>query len=462
MKNSFLIVLSFIILKFNAQVVINGYCDFPNSTISAFDIEDHITKTERKLTESTVDEQGGFKLVFPTNETKKIILRVGNNYSWMYTQTNTIYYIDIAKDAQTTQFLSDNEIEMLFFRLDSSDINYKILGFEAWMDEYLADIYDLKNNKPGEFVKKIISFKREASDFYLSDTSTFFRNYIKYSIGINIDNINFISAPSLVDKYTFYIKESEILKDHDKYMEYFENFYQNYYYQLEQKLRIQFDDYIYNDDYENGIITLMKDPFVKNREFAELLLLLMTKHKNNILENNKNLIAFIYKKSAFQHSKIVAKNILKNNETITVGTLFPLIELKNNYTIDRLKGKPIYIHCFDPSNQKCIAEIPALIKLHEKYGEYVTLVSLFVKKDRPFSTSEERSINSIKWDKFELDPNNKTWKTLNLISLPYYFLLDENLILLSAPALKPSPNSYYQTIEKIFFDFKKKGEKFDD
>lgn len=457
MKNKFSILFIVLLIKLNAQVEINGYCDFPITTISAFEIEDHITKTERKLAEVHVDEKGKFILVFPTNAIKKIILRIDNNYSWMYVQPKGIYYIDIAKDGQITQFKSNNEIEMLFFRLDSTDINYKILSFEAWMDEYLSDIFVLKDNKPGEFIEKIIAFKREVSDSYLSDTSTFFRNYIKYSIGINVDNLNFISAPNQADKYLFYINETDILYDHDKYMEYFDYFYENYYFKLDQEIRKKMNSYILNYDFENTLNTLMIDPFVKNRACAELILLMMINKNSNDFETIKNLLSYIFENSKNDNNRVIAKNIIQKSEAIIVGALFPLIELTNNFTIKMLKGKPIYIHCFDPANQKCVAEISALTKLYEKYGKYITLISIFEKKEIPYSSSQIQSVNSIKWDKYELDPNGTTWKTLNIPSFPYYFLLDKDLILDSAPALSPSPNAEYKTIERTFFEIKREA-----
>ena len=176
MKIIILILLTLFSQKVFAEVIINGYCDFPKATISLFEIEDYITKTEKKISETEVDEKGNFRLNFSSNGIKKIILRLNSNFTWMYVQPNGTYFIDIPIDGQITQFISNNEIEMVFYRLDSNDINYKILGFEAWMDNYLSDIYILKDKQPGEFVQKIAAFKKEVNDVYSKDTSLFFRS----------------------------------------------------------------------------------------------------------------------------------------------------------------------------------------------------------------------------------------------------------------------------------------------
>ena len=459
MKNTILILLTLLSHSVFAEVIINGYCDFPKATISVFEIEDCITKTEKKISETEVDEKGNFRLNFSSKGIKKIILRLNSNFTWMYVQPNSTYFIDIPIDGQITQFISNNEIEMVFYRLDSNDINYKILGFEAWMDNYLSDIYILKDNQPGEFVQKIAAFKKEVNDVYSKDTSLFFRSYLKYSIGLSIDNINFISAPSEEDKFEFYIKDTPFLINNDKYIEYLHSFYENYYYQLDQNLRSLLNYNIRNYDLENCINTLKKDPYIQSEERAELILLIIINQGAFSPEISNAIFNKIYEKSIYENHSIIAKNSLLKVDEINIGDIFPnlYLDIKNQYTLQMLKGKPIYIHCFDPKNQKSLTEISALLKLSEKYGKYINFISVYSKPNEDFSMSEQRNLDLIKWKKFELEPTEKSWKILNIPSFPYYLFLDKDLVLLAAPALSPPPNGSYETIEKTFFDIKKEA-----
>ena len=460
MKNTIIILLTLLSHSVFAEVIINGYCDFPKATISLFEIEDYITKTEKKISETEVDDKGNFRLIFSSNDIKKIILRVNSNFTWMYIQPNSTYFIDIPKDGQITQFITNNEIEMVFFRLASDDINYKILGFEAWMDNYLSDIYILKDKQPGEFVQKIAAFKKEVNDVYSKDTSLFFSSYLKYSIGLTIDNINFISAPSEVDKFEFYIKDSPILINNNKYIEYLYSFYENYYYKLDQNLRTQLNNYIINYDHVNCIKTLNKDPYIQSEELSELILLIFINQCIFSSKISNNLLYIINEKSNYPIHSIISKNSLQKKDEIKIGDIFPNIELdkKNKYTLQMLKGKPIYIHCFDPKNQKSLSEISALLKLNEKYEKYINIISVYSKPKEYFSISEQRNLDLIKWRKFELEPSEKSWKILNIPSFPYYLFLDKDLVLLASPALSPSPNGSYETIERIFYDIKRKIE----
>ena len=460
MKNTIIILLTLLSHSVFAEVIINGYCDFPKATISLFEIEDYITKTEKKISETEVDDKGNFRLIFSSNDIKKIILRVNSNFTWMYIQPNSTYFIDIPKDGQITQFITNNEIEMVFFRLASDDINYKILGFEAWMDNYLSDIYILKDKQPGEFVQKIAAFKKEVNDVYSKDTSLFFSSYLKYSIGLTIDNINFISAPSEVDKFEFYIKDSPILINNNKYIEYLYSFYENYYYKLDQNLRAQLNTSIRNYDLENCLQTLKKDPYIQTEELAELILLMMINQRAFSQEISKTILIKIYEKSINENYSTIAKNLLLKADEINIGDIFPnlVLDKKSQFTLQMLKGKPIYIHCFDPKNQKSITEISALLKLNEKYEKYINIISVYSKPKEDFSMSEQRNLNLIKWKKFELEPSENSWKILNIPSFPYYLFLDKDLVLLASPALSPSPNGSYETIERSFYDIKRKIE----
>lgn len=448
------------IFQINAQVTLTGYCDFPKTSISIFDVDEYITETENKIGETLINEKGRFQIIFPCNEIKKVVVRHNNNYSWLYVQPNGKYFIEIPKDGQITQFQSNNEIEILFYNLDSTDINYKILGFEAWLDNYLADISVLKNYQSGEYMRKIIDLKKEVNTIYLEDTSAFFRNYLRYSMAINVDDLNFIGAPSKEDKFSLYIEGKPIMTYNDRYIEYFKSFYQDYFYSLPKDLQYELISNMLSNDLENCINTIKKDEFVFNSEFAELIFLLIIQ-KGDLKQELKidNSIFFLQKiagNSRYPNNQKIAMNILeKRAQTISIGNKLPILELEENKIIKIQKGKVVYLHCFNPKNQNCLMEIPALLQLHEKYGKYITIISIYPKPKDGFTSLEEQKINLIKWEKYEIEnTNEKIWRTLNISDFPYYFLLDKDLVLTAAPALAPTPNGSYQTIEKTFFEIK--------
>lgn len=79
-------------------------------------------------------------------------------------------------------------------------------------------------------------------------------------------------------------------------MEYFYLFYKNYYYQLDKITQEQLYIFIINQDLENCIITLLKDAHISDREYAELLLLILINDKKIDSENSRYFLNSISKK----------------------------------------------------------------------------------------------------------------------------------------------------------------------
>ncbi|MBM3186242.1 MAG: hypothetical protein FJZ67_08070, partial [Bacteroidetes bacterium] len=177
-KNPVLIFLFFVVFgQTHGQSIIKGRTEFKTDLIDVYEVSDYITNTEKKLLTVSVDSNGIFAFNLPVNSIKKIILRDKKHFSWMYVQPKSRYFIQLSNDGSTSSFLKDNEIEMEFFYLDSNDINYKILGFEAWMDSEIADLFVLKDAQQAEFIKRVRNFKNDVSIEYEQDTSIYFREY---------------------------------------------------------------------------------------------------------------------------------------------------------------------------------------------------------------------------------------------------------------------------------------------
>jgi hypothetical protein len=182
-KTSFIAFLFFCIASSFAQnVSIQGISYIPkkNRDVRIFAIEDYLTNTETEIGRTQLDSTGKFFVKLNIDEIKKIVIRFDNKYSYMYVQPNNQYFIDLPEtDLNRSDFKKDNEIEMVFYRLDTTDINYKILGFEAWLDQTVSDLYMDKTLKPENFIKGISDFKKEVATVYANDTSSYFMHYVK-------------------------------------------------------------------------------------------------------------------------------------------------------------------------------------------------------------------------------------------------------------------------------------------
>jgi hypothetical protein len=463
-KNLLLLFLLFFSFKqIQGQTIIKGRTEFKTDLLDVYEVSDYVTNIERKLLTVSVDSNGIFAFNLTVNDIRKIILRDKKHFSWMYVQPKSRYFIQLSKDSYTSSsFLKDNEIEMEFFYLDSNDINYKILGFESWMDSEIAELFVLKDAQQAEFIKQVRNFKNDVSTEYEQDTSIFFRDYIKYSVGLNVDQIKFLGSPSINDKYSFYLDSSPILYRHDKYMEYVNLFFNRYYFSLNAESRKAIYDAVIRSDAKTFLNALHSDEYLKSTELTELVALKMLHESLNTQEFPKSNAIAIVEQLEFMVSneelRTIARNILKCYNEVKVGSKMKDFKLNASVSLNLYQGKHVYIHFFDPNNQKCLSEISALKKLNEKYGKYISFLTIYQSKTTGFSAIEQRNLDAIIWDKFALDPAHEIWTDLKINSFPYYLLLDKNLVLLASPALAPSPNGKYETIEKTMYDIKRSAE----
>lgn len=446
-----------------SQVTIKGRTFYKTDQIDVFEVEDFITNTEKKLQSVSVDSSGLFAFEIQVNEIKKIVLRDKKHYSWLYVQPKSRYFVQLPlRDSTSSNFLRDNEVEMEFFYLDSNDINYKTLGFESWMDSEIADMYLLREAQPTEFLKLVKKFKNDVSLEYAEDTSSYFLNYVKYSIGLNIDHIKYLGSPSINDKFFFYLDSLPILYHHDKYMEYVNLFFNRYYYNLSSENRKYIYDAVIRSDAETFLNILKRDLFLKNKELRELVALKILSESYTTQEFPKSNIASIVEKLeqivANEDLKIIARNLRNRDNELKLGSKINDFKLNGSISFYLFEGKHVYLHFFDPKNQKSLSEISILKKLNEKYGNYIQFVTIYQNKKEGFSQIEQRNLDAIIWDKFGLDVSNPIWNDLKVNSFPYYLLFDPNLVLISAPALAPSPNGKYETIEKTMYDIKREIE----
>lgn len=436
------------------QTLIRGLSNWKTSEIRAYSVTDFISGTEREIGRSKVDSNSIFEFKIINQEIEKVILRGADFYAWLYIQPKATYFIELPEPTEYVSSMErNNEIEMLFWRLDTSDINYKILGFEAWMDETIAEIYQLKDIHPEQFIAKVRSFKKETSFLYDNFETPFFFDYVKYSVGLSVDNFNIIGGPSKQDKFEFYLTEDSIHYKNPKFIEYAESYYEKYLYQLDKEIRLKAEDALRQGSLAQFTSVIMADPFIQSKQRAEFVTLIMCKEAfyQGYLDRSLifELLDSMTVESTFSEHKIIANELLNLFNQMQVGMKAPDYTLSASKHFHQYKGKWVYLHIFDPASERCITEISALKKLQLKYGNTFQFVTIYPSKD-VYTKSELRTLDALTWEKFPIDQNHEMIKSLQLTSYPMYILFDPNLMLYASPALSPTPNGRYETIERFF------------
>jgi hypothetical protein len=444
-------------------VTIQGYAPkYVGQTISIMQIDDYFSMKENLLGKTTVLQDSTFSVSFYANDIQKVNVRAAKNSSFMYIQPNATYDIYVPeKDPYEAYRPNGNKIELSFFGLDSTDINYKILKFQRWADEFMSTIFYLKNTKPQEFIREIDAYKRTVEETYASDTSVFFKTYVRFSIAA-YDNIQANTERNRYDKYDFYIRNTPVFYQNDAYMSYIKSFYSK----MLTEVSNETNSKVYSAVLKSSPTLLMHalgaEYTLNNLRIREMVMIKMLSEefysKDFPQTNIVTIMDSLSKQCLFKANTGIAQNILARITELTTGGKAPDFALRipggELITLRSFTGKHLYLHFLDPKSIKAQNEIGPLIQIYERYKEDVQFLTLYVDEEYDEKTLQA-SLNAIPWRKVAVENTNTLWKNYKIETFPQYILLDGFGYVVSAPALGPLPNGQYETIDHIFFSIRK-------
>lgn len=449
--------------SFAQEIIINGFApSYLGSKVDLLQVDDYLSFHTTPIATAKVKEDSTFQFKIENRPTQKLLIRSNNNTGFLYIQPGGKYDIFFpARDRFDPYRKSGNQVEVTFFNLDSTDINYKTLSFQRWVDYFIGNTYHLKSVKPLEFVDKLDTFKINVEENYKNDTSSFFKTYVKFTIA-GLDNIATATERSRYEKYDFYLKRNTVHYHNDVFMTYFSDFYQNLFPGLVPEL---------NEEVYQGVIkasptvimnALGKEYTLKNVRYRELVMiksLAEVYYSDDYPQTNiLTILDSISEHALFEDHKIISKNIVDRLTALVPGGKAPNFALvegtKPVTTLSKLKGKHAYIHFADPDLAECKREFELLKELHEKYGDFVQFITIY--KDIEFEdTASVNNIEGFDWNVYKVDADSKIWKDYRVESFPQYVLIDPEGYVVASPALRPTPNGQYETIDKTFFYIRK-------
>ncbi len=168
--------------------------------------------------------------------------------------------------------------------------------------------------------------------------------------------------------------------------------------------------------------------------------------KNNIERSRAGLTAFLKDRKA----KLLLNNALNNS----MSSPFDYLNFKGGNTkLSDFNGKYVYIDVWATWCGPCIAEIPFLKKVEEKYeGKNIAFVSISVDVQKDFE----------KWKKFVAEKQlggvqlfaDKDWnsdfiKSFGINSIPRFILIDPSGKVVSADAARPSDSKLSEQFDAL-------------
>jgi peroxiredoxin len=386
------------------------------------------------------------------------VIRSKKNSSLIYVQPSGKYLITLPeKNEYDEKNENGNFVDVVFYQLDSTDINYKILNFDRWLEKELGEFYHLKKVKSEEYEKKYESLKKKADNFAKKDTNLFFLYHVKFSLA-EMDDLEAVSSSLRIQNYAKWFHKLPVYYRNDSYMNYFNIFYENLLVYLKNSQKDMLYDAVINRSPTLAMKALGDEETLKNIQVRELALIKLLYEQCYDKRYPKTNLLFmldsIRLRSRFADHRKVASNSIDRVTELSIGSRFPEFQLfsQNGDTLstEKLDGKHVYLHFFDPTDDNCMKELQPLVKLHNTYGDYIQFISIQVKK----TNSTDRNLK-LPWPTISISEEDNFIKSSKIKIYPTYILLDATGNIVAIPALKPVPNSEYQTIEPLFFQIKR-------
>ena len=446
-----------------AVTEVSGFApDYVGKKIELYEIQDYFSMREALLATTTVQPDSTFRMQFFNTKTQKVIIRSNKNSGFLYIEPKGKYEVFVpSKNSYDVYRAQGNDVEISFLNMDSTNINYKILRFDKWVDAFLGTYFYRKNMDGVEFVTKLDTFKLDVEKFYETDTNFFFKTYIKFSIA-SLDEIQFRGARNRYEKFDFYIHNFPVAYDNDAYMSYISAFYENMF----SRLSMEANNRVYLGLLKNSpslIMRALSDEYTLKPKNTRLRELIMIKGLSEVFytgdfpqTNILSVLDSVAKHSLFKANAVVAANMIYRLTELVPGAKAPdfLVETKN---LSSYAKKHLYIQFYDPTMKESIKEMELLKPIYEKYKGDVTIISVCEQKT-DLTRKQKDFVASIPWEHYTVPADHPILKAYNVQTFPTYVLIDAYGYIVAAPALGPKPNGQYETIDRTFFNIKKVNE----
>jgi thiol-disulfide isomerase/thioredoxin len=431
-------------------------------TIALYAYSDQLTYTFTKIASAKIDSTGKFNFSFKTDKIIFAYLKIDFNQAPIYIEPWKTYDMVItcadcgAADDHQNPYLYPKQLDVVLSGKDSSEINSLIERFNAMYENFVWKNYALLVKQRNKM--KIDSFELSLNKQFGIYKNDYVSSLIKYRCGQLEEMGQIISAKNIAKKYFW---KQPVLYDNTGYMEFFNEFFNNYV--PAESHGITMDDLDRTINTERSFPALLdslgKDSVLRNEVIRELVAMktISTLYyvkgfdKSSILE----MFNYVIDNSKFPQHKIIAQNYIKYLTKLTVGTAAPDFTLKDftglSYSLSEFnKDKYVYLFFWTTWSATSLSEMDLLSKLKEKYGTKVEFVGICA--DKEFMTYYYFMQKNKKYDftTLHFGNNQDLLENYEVKAYPAFVLIGPDGKILQYPAEPPSG-----ALNELFYDLTK-------
>ncbi len=435
------------------KVTINGEApNFKGKEIGVFVYDDLISNKEVEKANTTVDENGKFKLEFSVTETQKVFLQINKQHSSLFAEPGKQYKVFVPAP-DSGNYVNPNIINNVGLYIqdntDSLELNNLIIGFNEQVNDFWMKYYKLFAMSRGQ--NKLDSFSKATIKNYSTVKNEYFKKHVEYSLGSlvygasqgkkNQEEKYFVGKPVLYNNYEYMYLFNDIFKQYLQKAAY------------DKKGTEVVDLILRKANYEKVMeVMSIYNPNLSDDTLRELVLLKGLPDLYYMPEfSRESVVAMLEQviaKSKIEEHKKIAENLLTSFSKLGVGKPAPDFTLvdKNGkqVSLSDFKGKYVYLDFWATWCVPCLQEMKVVPELHKAYHDKIVFVSISIDEDIDKMKKFLEKNPKYEWV-FLHTGKSKLKDDYEIRTVPSYFLIGPDGKFVESPAERPSG-----TIEEKF------------
>ena len=433
-----------------SQTIISGKASFaPNQTLRIRTYDDLLTYRITTIATISIDKNGNFKIPNTFRQPTYLFFEINSVNGQIMIEPNKNYILELSVDSiyPNPTEIPVGDIPMWIEIVSPKDDN--LMSYIVDLEETIEVFLNQNNNFSKIYYSRSVETLNELKQLLDMKFGKINHSYLKTYIKYRFAQVDFIQRSKMTTElYQEYFTDIEIYYNNLAYMQFFNEFYARFIQSANTKIPQAKLHELINEsaNYFELLDYLGKEPLLVNEMIRELVLIKNLSEMFNVIGNNQsNIIYFLQKISEttkFEEHRKIALNMIDFLVRQSVGNRPEAKNLKdlsgNIITIDKYKGKPLYIHFFSVDCMDCITEMFAIQKIKKDFEGKIQFISVSMDRN---STKLYHFVNrypQFDWPILSAGDNQEWVDAYDIYAFPAQVLLDKDGKILQYPAMLAS------------------------
>ncbi len=456
----------------DAKTVLEGMAiGYEGESIAVTTYTDYFSYEKIELAKADINALGGFKVELDLQNVLRVDLEIGNALSSLYVQPDTDYKLQFPENRNEApgKFNETKLVNVQIVSSEPSDLNKTIVEFNNLFDSFVKDHYVAILRRQAQQMAD--TFRTRIYAQFNPAQGSYMEHYMKYSFAL----LDLISNHPRDDIYKQYLADGPIAYQSETYGRFFQEFYKDffkafYFMKSEVRLVLAIQD---KQNLDSLYSVLGEHRYLARQDIKELVAISEVYYSGVNGRFPKpatdSVVEQIANRSEIKQHQRIARYFLKKSKKLREGTKAPelkLTDLKGNpVSLSQFKGRYVYIDFWATWSAPSLRSKRIMKELYPKYKDYVEFVSISMDQEEE-AMSGFLETNRYPWKFAHFGKNPQIKSDYEVVSLPYYYLVDPEGNLVQSPAKQPESGIEYvfakikaareQEVQPKFWDEKPK------